>query len=91
MDPTRIPGKTRTLGVDQSYYPLHIRDDKIDCGPPLGKQPVMVSEWQPSAEEREAIAAGAPIRLMILGTVHPPVMVVVGEHVADETTKQGQA
>jgi hypothetical protein len=50
----------------------------------------MVSEWQPTAEEREAIAAGAPVRLMILGRVHPPVLVDVGERVENETTKQGQ-
>jgi hypothetical protein len=79
MNPTRIPGKTRTLGVDQAYSPLHIRDDTIDCGPPLGAQPIMVSEWQPTAEERAAIAAGAPVRLKILGQMHPPVLVEVGD------------
>ena len=35
--------------------------------------PAVWSYWEPSPEERAAIAAGAPVRLSCWGTVHPPV------------------
>ena len=39
--------------------------------------PQMFSCWQPSEEERAAIAAGAPVWLYVLGAAHPPVAVEV--------------
>lgn len=35
--------------------------------------PCMVSCWQPNKEDKEAIAAGRPVWLKIIGQVHPPV------------------
>jgi len=35
---------------------------------------ILSSVWVPTPEEREAIAAGANIRLNIWGTGHPPVL-----------------
>lgn len=40
---------------------------------------MMRSAWMPTDEEREAIAAGAPVILSIVGKVHPVVAVYVGE------------
>lgn len=40
---------------------------------------VMRSAWVPTPEEREAIAAGAPIILQIVGTRHPVVALYTGE------------
>lgn len=36
-------------------------------------RPVISSTWQPSDEEREAIAAGANLELIVWGTGMPPV------------------
>lgn len=36
-------------------------------------EPILVSVWEPTDEERQAIAAGANIELVVGGTVHPPV------------------
>ena len=40
--------------------------------------PQMVSSWQPTPAEADAIARGAPIYLTVLGAGHPPVMLTVG-------------
>lgn len=39
------------------------------------ERPVMSSTWEPTEEERQAIAAGANIELLIWGGGHPPVSV----------------
>ncbi len=33
-----------------------------------------ISKWEPSPEERAAIAAGGPVWLYVFGRGHPPVM-----------------
>jgi hypothetical protein len=39
----------------------------------------METAWLPTPKEIEAINAGAPIILRVIGVAHPPVMVEVGE------------
>ncbi|WP_280178553.1 hypothetical protein [Methylobacterium gnaphalii] len=39
----------------------------------------MTTAWIPTPDEVAAIVAGAPIHVRILGTVHPPIMVSIGE------------
>lgn len=34
--------------------------------------PAVASFWRPSPEERDLIAKGAPVRLIVLGMTHPP-------------------
>ena len=43
----------------------------------LGGGNAMVSVWRPTEEERQQLINGGEIQLSILGTVHPPVMLVV--------------
>jgi hypothetical protein len=38
----------------------------------------MVSAWEPTPAEMEAIAAGAKVMLRVVGMGHPPVMLYVG-------------
>lgn len=40
----------------------------------------MISCWQPTEEERAAIAAGAPVYLHVLGAGHPPVLLATEIH-----------
>jgi hypothetical protein len=47
--------------------------------------PGVWSYWTPTADERAAIAAGAPVRLGVLGETHPPVHIGV-DGVEDEGT-----
>ena len=44
----------------------------VEGGPGEGTQ--LVSVWELTAAEREAIAAGANIELRVWGTGHPPVL-----------------
>lgn len=64
----RPPDKDRTLGLDQSYRPLHIRDIVV------GGIPGMQSIWVLTDEHRAEIAAGGFVVLNILGQAHPAVL-----------------
>ncbi len=77
----RIPGATRYLGAPRGWKPerdgpcghLAILDMETTAGP------AMMSLWEPTPDEIERIKAGAPVRLVIVGQVHPPVEVSVGQ------------
>lgn len=79
MIPARIVGCTRALGAPPGWTPetsgdcssLPIRDELC------GDLPCMVSAWEPTPVEIEAILAGAKVYLRIVGTMHPPVMLYV--------------
>lgn len=80
MIAARIPRATRYLGAPEGWVPeehgdcahLAIRDMPINGGVPS-----MHSLWEPTPEELERLNKGAKIRLMVVGTTHPPVMVSV--------------
>lgn len=40
-------------------------------------QPAVASYWRPTAAELALIAAGNSVRLVVLGTTHPPLMLGV--------------
>ena len=69
MLPLRISNATRILAETQDeYYALAILDEVIDG------QPQMTSVWEPTPKELADLVAGGAVRLTILGTGHPPVM-----------------
>jgi hypothetical protein len=74
-----ISGTTRIVGKSQNYLGLPLRDVKINCSVNGPDTPAMETAWEPTPEELEALNAGAPVILRILGTQHPPVIVYVGE------------
>ena len=86
MIPGSIPNRTRYLGAPRGWEPdvsgpcghLAIRDELTTAGP------AMFSAWQPTPEEMARIAAGAPIVLMVLGEIHPPVSISVGPPPTEE-------
>jgi len=47
----------------------------------FGDQPTMQSIWVMTPDERQAIARGANISLLVLGHVHPPVAIEVAEDI----------
>jgi hypothetical protein len=50
----------------------------------LPKSAKFISWWEPSEEERHKIAAGAPIRLVIIGATHiNPMSITVGSTLED--------
>ena len=71
MEAIRPSDKDATLGLDQSYLPLHIR--RLD----LDGTPCMESLWRPTADELALLNAGAVVSLKMLGTAHPPVKLEV--------------
>jgi hypothetical protein len=74
----RIKDATRVIGQRQGYTGLPLRDETINCtvNGPINS---MVTAWFPTPEEIAKIVAGAPVHLRVLGDVHPPVMLDVGE------------
>lgn len=81
MEIGRITGATRRFGAPTNWDAtqngpcgtLVIRDEIVQgCA-------YMTSAWLPSQEEIAKLAAGAPLLLSINGTVHPVVMLGVGE------------
>ncbi len=69
MIPLRISNATRVLAETQDeYLCLAIRDEVID-----GVN-YMTSLWEPSPAELAMLAGGGHVRLTILGSGHPPVM-----------------
>lgn len=68
-----IEGMTRVIGKSQGYAGLPLRDIVYEDG-----TPAMESAWFPTPKELEALAAGAPVILEVLGTGHPPVKLKTG-------------
>lgn len=82
MIPGRIPGATRYLGAPVGWKPEvggHCAHLAILDMPVNGGVPAMHSVWEPTPDELERLAAGAPVYLCVLGGVHPPVSLGVGE------------
>jgi len=79
MQILHIAGATRVLGKSQGYLGLPLRDvlmhDTVN-GP---STPAMETAWEPTPDELARLNAGAPVILQILGTGHPPVMLLVGD------------
>lgn len=75
----RIEGATRVLGKSQGYLRLPLKDVLINSSVDGPETPAMETAWLPTPDEIERINAGAPVILCVLGVVHPPVMVTVGQ------------
>jgi hypothetical protein len=69
----RIPLATRVLGKSQGYLGLPVCDVNHADG-----SHEMLTAWEPTPAEIEAINRGEPIVLSVLGTGHPPVKLSVG-------------
>lgn len=75
----RIEGTTRVLGA-----PADWKDDGASCvGLPIcdvltPEGPFMVSAWEPTPAEIEALKNGETLKLWIRGVAHPVVGLTVG-------------
>lgn len=74
-----IDGATRTIGAKQGYEGLPVCDALIKCTVNGDATPVMTTAWTPTPKELAALLAGASVHVSILGTMHPPIIVEVGE------------
>lgn len=74
-----IQGCTRTLGKSQGYLGLPLRDIVINDTVTGPNTPAMETAWFPTPDEIAAINSGAPVILRVVGTGHPPVMLLTGE------------
>jgi hypothetical protein len=79
MQSGRIANATRFIGKSQGYHGLAVRDETINCTVNGPDTPVMVTAWFPTPKELAALNAGAPVHVRILGAMHPPIMVDVGD------------
>ncbi len=71
MDPMRIHGQTRVVGLDQRYRPLPIVDIVTEG------VPYMLTVWHPTEDEMRRLNEGCHVQLSVMGTVHPPVKIDV--------------
>lgn len=67
-----IKGWTRKIGKSQGFLGLAVKDATIHTTN-LGPHACMITAWEPTPDEREAIANGGLVYLTILGSSHPPV------------------
>lgn len=81
MIPGRIKDGTRVLGASQGYISLPIRDELLELNFNEGVKvcPAMTSAWIPNPAEMKRIAEGASILLTVMGIMHPPILLAVGE------------
>jgi hypothetical protein len=87
MKPTPFPEANRIFRRPPSMPAeecgdLPIFDDGVE----------LVSRWEPTPEERAAIAAGGPVWLWVLGRAHPPVVLTTAapfEPVPDPEPSRG--
>jgi len=70
MIPLSPENTTRRIGKSQGYNGLSVADIQLDTG-----QPAMVTLWEPTPSELATLASGGKVRLTILGSAHPPVLV----------------
>lgn len=75
----RIEGATRIIGKSQGYLGLPVRDERIVSTVDGPGTPCMVTAWIPTPKEIEAIIAGAAVHVILIGEMHPPIRVEVGE------------
>jgi hypothetical protein len=75
----RIKDATRVIGKSQGYMGLPLRDEIINCKVSGEGTPSMVTAWHPTPRELDALNAGAPVHVRLVGTAHPPIIVEVGE------------
>jgi len=75
----RIKDATRVIGQRQGYLGLPLRDEMVHDKATGQDTPSMVTAWEPTPDEIERLQRGAPVLLRVLGNVHPPVMITVGD------------
>lgn len=93
MIPLRIPRADRWLGAPIGWKPdehgpcahLAIRDMDTTGGP------AMMSLWEATPDELERLNKGAPISLLVMGQIHPPVMLAVGMVPKEDGDRSGEA
>lgn len=73
-----IEGATRICGKAQGYLGLPLRDELINDTVNGETTPAMVTAWTPTPEELAELNRGASVHVRILGSVPPPMMVLVG-------------
>ena len=84
MQVGRAKGATRVLGKSQNYAGLPIRDEVVLDKSDNKRARSMLSVWFPTPKELEALNAGAPVQVRLLGCSHPPIIVDVGEPPEEE-------
>lgn len=81
MNPRRIDGATMVLGAPADWHDTHdgrcmgLPVRVIDCQNSL----YLVSAWEPTPAELEALNRGETVKLWIMGTSHPVVSLSVGD------------
>lgn len=73
-----IDGMTRILGKAQGFLGLPVRDEVVEHAGE--RYAVMVTAWEPTPAELEALNSGAFVEITMFGVGHPPILVGVGSH-----------
>jgi len=74
------PSNNARLGAPADWDQSRIACDTLPVTlSEIEGQPVVISYWQPSAEEMALLLAGKPVGLVIFGATMPPVAVAVAQ------------
>ena len=80
MNFTEHPSNNVRLGAPVGWDHTSVKVDTLPATrTEIEGHPVIVSYWQPSADELAAIAAGQPVALVVWGSTMPPVAVAVAQ------------
>lgn len=80
MQPRKTPTSNHVFelpGGNEDNY-LYVEAQLDELGNPL-----VVSVWEPTDEERAALAAGGTVELCVWGTGTPPVLITVGPSMSE--------
>ena len=70
-------GATRVCGKRQGFHGLPIRDQREICSV-QGEVNAMVTAWEPTPKELEALKRGASVHVVLTGVTPLPMRVEVG-------------
>ena len=72
VHPPGDPNRTLVIGKSQGYLGLAVNFRVYDDG-----TPALITAWQPTPKELEALNAGASVEIELLTPQHPPIKVGV--------------
>ena len=79
MNPVHFPEARHVLA-----RPASMTDEECAPLPIMDAGDALLSCWEPTDEERQAIAAGAPVWLWVFGRAHPPVSISAASPFVEE-------
>jgi hypothetical protein len=79
MNPMRFERSNTVMRRPESMTEEQCFDVHAFIGQDIDGMPVVITKWQPTAEERTRLALGEPVWLHIIGHTMPPVAITMDD------------